>query len=213
MASLLATIRGCSASRTRVSVSIGTPAAAGDVVEHHRQPGGVGDGGEVPVQALLRRLAVVRRDGEQAVGAGALGLAGQFDAVPGVVGADAGDDEGAVADRLHAPPVRSWSFSASLVVGDSPVVPLTTRPSLPASTRWAASRWAPSRSRAPSAVNGVTIAVSIRPKGALGVEVGAMGPTVLGVCPAAPPWDLRERTPALPARGFKQRRGPFQQPR
>ena len=39
----------------------------------------------------------------------------------------------------------SWSFSALLVVGDSPVVPLMTRPSLRMSlTRYSASRAAPS---------------------------------------------------------------------
>ena len=91
-------------------------AAAGDVVEHDRQFGGVGDGREVPVQALLRGLVVVRRDREQAVGAGLLGRAGQLDAVAGVVGADAGDDVGPVADRLQdgsyelrLSPRRWWS--------------------------------------------------------------------------------------------------------
>jgi len=71
------------------------------------------------------------------------------------------------------------AFSASVVVGDSPVVPFRTSPSLPASTRYAARRWAPSRSREPSVVNGVTIAVSTLPKGVSGVEVGAMNPTLL----------------------------------
>src|SRR3712207_8494334 len=37
--------------------------------------------------------------------------------------------------------------------------------SLPASTRWAASSWAAGRSRSPSAVNGVAIAVRTAPKG------------------------------------------------
>ena len=52
-------------------------------------------------QALLRRLVVVRRHDEQAVGAGLLGRRGQLDGVGGVVGADAGDDPGPVADRLE----------------------------------------------------------------------------------------------------------------
>ena len=47
----------------------------------------------------------------------------------------------------------SSTFSASVVVGDSPVVPLTTSPSCPLSTRCAASCCAPSRSREPSAVH------------------------------------------------------------
>ena len=55
-------------------------------------------------EALLRRLVVVRRDGEEPVGAGALGGAGQLDAVAGVVGADAGDDVGPVSDRFEDGP-------------------------------------------------------------------------------------------------------------
>ena len=58
------------------------------------------------------------------------------------------------------------SFSASVVVGDSPVVPDITKPSHPASTRWFASRTAAGISREPSGANGVTIAVSSVPKGA-----------------------------------------------
>ena len=50
-------------------------------------------------------------------------------------------------------------FSASVVVGDSPVVPEITKPSQPESTRWVASRAAVSVSSEPSALNGVTIAV------------------------------------------------------
>src|SRR4051794_21819250 len=56
--------------------------------------------------------------------------------------------------------------SASVMVGDSPVVPATTRPSCAhRSTRWAASSCAPARSIVPSSARGVTIAVSTRPKG------------------------------------------------
>ncbi len=73
LASLTATIRSCSASRTSVSVVDRHAGAVRDVVEHHRQAGGVGDRGEVPQQAGLRRLVVVRRDHEQAVRAGLLG--------------------------------------------------------------------------------------------------------------------------------------------
>ncbi|EFC81919.1 hypothetical protein FrEUN1fDRAFT_4934, partial [Parafrankia sp. EUN1f] len=60
------------------------------------------------------------------------------------------------------------SFSASDVVGDSPVVPFMTNASLPASTRCSASAAAPGTSRPPSEVNGVIIAVIIRPNGAGG---------------------------------------------
>src|SRR5438105_11660068 len=56
------------------------------------------------------------------------------------------------------------SFSRLLSVGDSPVVPHTTRPSVPESSRAAARRLAWSRSSDPfDALNGVTIAVSKRP--------------------------------------------------
>ena len=61
---------------------------------------------------------------------------------------------------------RMSPVSRTLVVGLSPVVPLTTTPSWPWSTRWAAMAAVPSRSTAPSSVNAVAIAVSIRPKGA-----------------------------------------------
>src|SRR5689334_6819334 len=56
------------------------------------------------------------------------------------------------------------SFSRSVTVGPSPVVPHTTMPSDPVSTRWWASRRAESRFRDPSAANGVTIAVSRDPR-------------------------------------------------
>ena len=55
------------------------------------------------------------------------------------------------------------SFSASLSVGDSPVVPQTTSPSEPFSTRYVASSRNRSKSTAPSARNGVTIAVMTEP--------------------------------------------------
>ena len=58
------------------------------------------------------------------------------------------------------------SFSEDLVVGASPVVPLTTMPSWPVATKWAASVSIPAQSIAPSFVKGVTIAVRRRPNGA-----------------------------------------------
>ena len=86
------------------------------------------------------------------------------------------------------------SFSASVVVGDSPVVPLTTSPSLPRSTRSAASAAAASTSSAPSRVNGVTIAVSTRPNGCRGVEVAAMA-SRLPVDPGCRPQPRRAPVP------------------
>src|SRR5579862_8781177 len=53
--------------------------------------------------------------------------------------------------------------SRSVSVGLSPVVPATTIPSEPLSTRCTASRWNASKSTAPSVPNGVTIAVRTLP--------------------------------------------------
>ena len=52
---------------------------------------------------------------------------------------------------------------STVVVGLSPVVPLTTTPSLPCAIRWAAIRDVPSRSTDPSSRNAVAMAVSRRP--------------------------------------------------
>jgi hypothetical protein len=79
----------------------------GDVVGHHRQAGCIGDGTEVGQQTVLGRLGVVGGHDEQAMGARLLGGVGQLDGVPGVVGADPGDDPGPVADRAqHHPQQR-----------------------------------------------------------------------------------------------------------
>ena len=59
------------------------------------------------------------------------------------------------------------SFSSIDNTGDSPVVPDTTRPSLPCSTSHLASDTAASTSSSPSSSNGVTMAVSTRPKRAI----------------------------------------------
>ena len=66
---------------------------------------------------------------------------------------------------------HSVSFSASLIVGASPVVPAMTRPSLPWSWSQRARATAPSTSSDPSSVNGVTIAVATRPKRAMAVRL------------------------------------------
>src|SRR5438128_2651520 len=70
-------------------------------------------------------------------------------------------------------------FSSNVRVGTSPVVPVTTRPSLPVSTRCWASRATPSRSTERSSRNGVTMAVRIRPNGALGVLIESVSPLTL----------------------------------
>ena len=66
---------------------------------------------------------------------------------------------------------RIWPSSATVVVGDSPVVPDTTTPSLPLSTRWRAIAAVPSRSTEPSSANAVAIAVRTRPNGVAGAVV------------------------------------------
>ena len=66
--------------------------AAGDVVEDHRQVGGVGDEPEVGEDAGLRGLVVVRRDDHDAVGADLLARLVELDRVRGLVRAAARDD-------------------------------------------------------------------------------------------------------------------------
>ena len=60
LASLTATMRGCSARRDERLGRERDAGARGDVVEHHRQVGGVGDGPAVRDDAGLGGLVVVR---------------------------------------------------------------------------------------------------------------------------------------------------------
>ncbi len=71
-----------------------------DVVENARDGDRLGDGPEVTVEALLRRLVVVGHDQEQPVGARPLRLAREFDALGGAVGARACDDVAPARQRL-----------------------------------------------------------------------------------------------------------------
>ncbi len=74
-----------------------------DVVEHDRQPGAVGHGGEMVGQALLGRTAVVGRHHQDGVDPGLGGRPGELDGMSGVVGPGAGDDRNG--DGLgHRPP-------------------------------------------------------------------------------------------------------------
>src|SRR5471032_3219057 len=66
--------------------------AAGHVVEDLRDVDSFGNSAEVQVQAFLGRLVVVRGHQQAAIGAGFLGVAGQFDRFAGRIGARAGDD-------------------------------------------------------------------------------------------------------------------------
>src|SRR5690606_29066190 len=75
---------------------------AGDVVEHDREVGGVGDGAEVRDQRSLLRLRVVRSDRQDPVRSRRGGPFGQLDRLGGVVRAGTGDDLGTLADGLFA---------------------------------------------------------------------------------------------------------------
>ena len=110
-------------------------AAPGDVVDDHRQAGRRGDGAEVREHAALGRLVVVGHHGQDGVHAAGLGRARELDAVTGVVGAGAGDDGRRDRPRRATTVRNIASFSSSLSVGDSPVVPATTRPSEPLARR------------------------------------------------------------------------------
>lgn len=82
------------------------------------------------LQPPLRRLGIVGRDHQQPVRTLGRTSLGQPDAVRGVIGAGTGDNTGPVPTASKT--ARSSSiFSPSVVVGDSPVVPETTRPSHP----------------------------------------------------------------------------------
>ena len=117
--------------------------AARDVVEHDGQVGGVGDGLDVPADALLRRARVVRADDEQAVRTGLGGLLGHADGVRGVVGPGAGDDPRAGRRRPRRRPRTSSAFSGACVVGrlaggaveHEPVVAVVARGAAPAGRR------------------------------------------------------------------------------
>ncbi len=73
--------------------------AAGDVVQHQREPGRLGDPQEVRLDGGLRGPAVVRGDDQQAVGARLFRLSAQFHGVPCVGRPDARDQRHVRADR------------------------------------------------------------------------------------------------------------------
>lgn len=109
--------------------------AAGDVVQHHRQPAGVRDRAEVLLHGVLRRSAVVRRHHQHPVRARLLRLQRQFHGVPGVGGAHARDDRGPLPDRLpHGPHqrrllgVRRGRRFAGRAVEHQPVASLGDQP-------------------------------------------------------------------------------------
>jgi hypothetical protein len=77
-------------------------AARGDVVDEHRDVGGIGDRREMQEHPFLRRLVVVRRDHKDRIGAGGLGMAGEVDRLGGGIAARAGDHRHAAGGGLDA---------------------------------------------------------------------------------------------------------------
>ena len=128
--------------RVRLDVGAGP---AGHVVDDDRQAALVRDRAEVRLEHPLVGLVVVGRDDERGVGAQGRGAAGGLDRAAGVVGARARDDRDPARRRARFAPVSTAismqrSRSAADSVGDSPVVPTGTRPSMPAMTCQATSR-------------------------------------------------------------------------
>ena len=162
-ACLTAATVSISASRVIVSGSMLTTTRARDVVDDDRQVARRRDRLEVGDDAALRRLVVVRRDDEERRRRRARAPARvrctewAVEYVPVPATTVAASPTASIAARIRSR--RSLSVS----VGLSPVVPATTIPSEPLSTRWRASRWNASKSTAPSSPNGVTIAVSTLP--------------------------------------------------
>ena len=180
-ASLSPTMLGTSWARR--SMRLGRHLAAGatgDVVDEHRQVGRRGDGPEVRLESRLRRAVVVRRHRQDGVDAGLGRPTGLLDGGRGGVGAGAGRSPAPSPPRGRVR--NSTSSSDSVSVGLSPVVPASTRPSLPFSTSQWASSTAASRSRSPRSSKGVTIAVTTRPMVGLICSSPFGGRRVLGKC-------------------------------
>ena len=139
-----------------MSASTFVPGARRDVVDDDRQAALVGDGPEVALQHPLVRPVVVGRDDERGVGAQLGGPPGGPDRRGGVVGARPGDDRARGRPRRRARrPIStviaiSRSRSAGVSVGDSPVVPHGTTPSIPDRTCHATRRRKVASSSAPS---------------------------------------------------------------
>ncbi len=130
-----------------------------DVVDDDRQLGCLGDGGEMRIEAALRRLVVIGRDDESRIGARLLGILHQPDRLFGVVGAGAGDDRHApLATSMHT--LTTWRCSSCDSVGDSPVVPTGTSPVVPSAICHSTNARKAFSSKRPLFSNGVTSAVS-----------------------------------------------------
>src|SRR5436309_1613732 len=90
--------RGQPRHRLRRHIHGGAP---GNVVEDLREIHRLGHGLMVPVEALLGRLVVVRRDQQGRVRPNGLGMAGELDGLVRRVGPRAGNDRHATPDNLH----------------------------------------------------------------------------------------------------------------
>ena len=140
------------------------------------------------VEAFLGRLVVVGHHQQAGVDADLLGLAGGLDRLGGAVRAGAGDDR-CLAPTASLTSRNSRSSSGRTSVGDSPVVPTTTSPSLPEATRARASFLACSKSTSPLSLKGVTMAVITRPSSFIfsPSPVGSHLFTISGTVCKAPP--------------------------
>ena len=104
---------------------------AGDVVHDQRKARGRGHGAEMRDQAALGRLVVVGRDHEDRVHAARLGGPRELDAVARCRCCRCRRRRGTRSPTASTTVRNIAAFSASSSVGDSPVVPATTRPSEP----------------------------------------------------------------------------------
>lgn len=109
-------------------------------------------------QCILRGLGVIRSDDEGRVGAETGSFLRQMDRFRGIGRTRPGDDGGAIT-YLFDDRAEEGQLLLVTGVGDSPVVPASTTPSEPLSTRCVASLRAPSTFSEPSVANGVSIAV------------------------------------------------------
>jgi hypothetical protein len=92
---------------------------ARDVVDVHREVDGVGDGSVVPDCRVVVQRIVVRRDDDDAVGAGRFGVAGVGDRLPRTRGTHARDDRhvDGVGNRLDDGPTLVAGQQRELAVG------------------------------------------------------------------------------------------------
>jgi len=136
--------------------------ATGNVVDDDRPVADVGDRTEVFDDSARGGFAVVRRDDEEGVYTELVRFTRQVDGVSRGVGAGPGDDGSPPAKGVDGDTEELEPF----VVRERralPVVPATTIPSDPFSTRCSASSLKRSKSIVPSGLKGVTIAVRASP--------------------------------------------------